>query len=457
MRLHYRLASALAAAALLTACGSPSTQQIPKLKYEKFTLPNGLEVIIHEDHATPIAVVDTWYHVGSGDEKPGRTGFAHLFEHVMFMGSQNVPYGKFDQSLEAAGANNNGSTTEDRTNYFESGPSNVVPLALWLDADRMGWLLPTMDQQKLDAQRDVVKNERRQSVDNVPYGRSDETILAALYPKGHPYSWPVIGSMTDLSAASVEDVKQFFRTYYAPNNATMVIAGDVRPDSVKAWVTKYFADIPRNPSAPTRPQVTPVALAKDTTLVLEDKVQLPRIYYTWPSMPAFNADEAPLDHFADILGGNESSRLYRRLVYEMQIAQDVAAYNQCGKLAGVFQIVATPAPGHTPAEVAKVIDEEVKKALDSGMTDRELQRAKNSRRAAFLDELSSVLGKSEQLNRYNYLAGNPDYVQQDAARYDKVTQADMQRVAKQNLAKGKVVLTVVPEGKRDLALPGGAK
>jgi zinc protease len=451
------MAGALVAAALLASCGSPSSQQIPKLKYEKFTLPNGLEVIIHEDHSTPIAVVDTWYHVGSGDEKPGRTGFAHLFEHVMFMGSQNVPYGKFDQSLEAAGANNNGSTTEDRTNYFESGPSNVVPLALWLDADRMGWLLPTMDQQKLDAQRDVVKNERRQGVDNVPYGLADETILAALYPKGHPYSWPVIGSMADLSAASVDDVKEFFRMYYAPNNATMVIAGDVRPDSVKAWVTKYFGDVPRNPKTPTRAQVAPLKLAKDITLVLEDKVQLPRIFYTWPTMPAFHADEAPLDHFADILGGNESSRLYRRLVHELQIAQDVAASNQCGKLAGVFQIVVTPAPGHTPAEVAKVIDEEVKKALDTGLTEREIARAKNSRRASFLDGLSSILGKAEELNRYNYFVGNPDYVQEDAARYDKVTGADIQRVARQYLAAGKVVLTVVPTGKRDLALAGGAK
>jgi zinc protease len=314
-----------------------------------------------------------------------------------------------------------------------------------------------MDAQKLDAQRDVVQNERRQGVDNVPYGRADETILAALYPNGHPYSWPVIGSMADLAAASVDDVKEFFRMYYAPNNATIVIAGDVNPDSIKTWVTKYFGEIPRNDNTPVRAQVAPVSLAKDTVLVLEDKVQLARLYYTWPTIPAFHADEAPLDHLADILGGGKSSRLYRRLVYEMQIAQDVSVGHPAYKLAGNFDITSTPAPGHTPAEVAKVIGEELQKMIAAGITDRELERAKNSRRAGFLNNLSSIFGKAEQLNRYNYLAGTPDFVQQDAARYDRVTQADVQRVAKEYLSKGKVVLTIVPEGKGDLALTGAAQ
>jgi zinc protease len=458
MRPSIRLAHALGASALVAVTAFTAVaQQIPKLRYEKFTLPNGLEVIIHEDHSTPIAVVDTWYKVGSGDERLGRTGFAHLFEHVMFMGSQNVPVGKFDEWLEAAGVNNNGSTTSDRTNYYEVGPSNALPLKLWLDADRMGWLLPTMDQQKLDAQRDVVKNERRQSYDNQPYGRAYETIIAALYPKGHPYSWPTIGSMADLTAASLEDVKEFFRLYYAPNNATIVIAGDVRPDSVRAWVTKYFADVPRNTTAPVRPSVRPFSRTGDTTLVLEDKVQLPRIYYTWPTIPAFHADEAALDHFADILGGGESSRLHQKLVYQMQIAQFVAANHPASKLDGTWQIIASPMPGHTPEEIAKVINDELAKAIAEGVTDRELQRAKNSRRAGFLDGLSSILGKAEQLNRYNYFVGNPDYTQQDAARYDAVTLADVKRVAQQYLTKGKVVLTVVPEGKRNLALPGAQR
>jgi zinc protease len=454
MRRHFALL-ALAAAALLTS--SASAQQIPRLQYEKFTLPNGLEVILHEDHSTPIVVVDTWYKVGSGDEKRGRTGFAHLFEHVMFMGSQHVPVGKFDEWLEAAGVNNNGSTSTDRTNYYELGPSNALPLMLWLDADRMGWLLPTMDQAKLDLQRDVVKNERRQRVDNVPYGRASEMILSALYPAEHPYSWSVIGSMADLSAASVEDVSEFFRLYYAPNNATMVIAGDIRPDSVKAWVTKYFAEIPRNTKPIVRNTVRPITRTTDTVMVLEDKVQLPRIYYTWPTVPAFAPDEAALDLLASILSGDRSARLQRRLVYDMQIAQDVSTFHPTGKLAGTFQLTATPRPGQTPAAIAAVIQEELAKVIADGVTPRELERAKNSNRASFLDGLASILGKAEQLNRYNYFVGDPDFVRQDAARYEAVTLADIKRVAQQYLTKGKIVLTVVPEGQSALALPGGTK
>ncbi|HEY3746871.1 MAG TPA: pitrilysin family protein, partial [Gemmatimonadaceae bacterium] len=252
-------------------------QTTPRIQFEKYTLPNGLEVILHEDHSTPIVAVDTWYHVGSGDEQVGRTGFAHLFEHIMFMGSQHVPVGVFDQMLEAAGGDNNGSTTEDRTNYYEILPSNALPLALWLDSDRMGFLLPTMDLAKVNLQRDVVKNERRQRVDNVPYGRADEVILAALYPKSHPYSWPVIGSMADLSAASLADVQNFFRTYYAPNNATLVIAGDFDPAATKRLVAQYFGGIARGPAIQRRTTVPQVLIPRDTFLVLEDRVQLPRL------------------------------------------------------------------------------------------------------------------------------------------------------------------------------------
>jgi zinc protease len=267
--------------ALTVAAAGARAQSVPRIPFEKYTLPNGLEVILHEDHSTPVVAVDMWYHVGSGDETKGRTGFAHLFEHIMFMGSEHVPVGKFDQWLEAAGANNNGSTNEDRTNYYEWMPSNALPLALWLDADRMGHLLTTMDQSKLDLQRDVVKNERRQSYDNVPYGRADETIGAALFPAGHPYSWPTIGSMTDLSAASLDDVKNFFRTYYAPNNATLTIAGDFNRDSVRTLVAHLFGGIPRGPVIPPRPRITSVPVPRDTFLVLEDKMQLPRLDYAW--------------------------------------------------------------------------------------------------------------------------------------------------------------------------------
>ncbi len=451
-----RIRTLLALGALLVAPLIARAQAVPALRFEKYTLPNGLEVILHEDHSVPLVAVDTWYHVGSGDEKPGRTGFAHLFEHIMFMGSQHVPVGQFDQWLEAAGGNNNGSTNEDRTNYYETVPSNALPLALWLDADRMGYLLPTMDQAKVDLQRDVVKNERRQRVDNVPYGRSEETILAALYPAGHPYSWPVIGSMADLSAATLGDVQNFFRTYYAPNNATLVIAGDFAPDSAKAWVRQYFGGIPRGPKLPTRPSPTAVRLTRDTMLVLEDRVQLPRFYYAWPAVRNFTADDAPLDVLADVLAGDKNSRLYKRLVYDQQTAQSVIAYNNSSRLAGQFQLSVTPKPGQAPATLATAVDEEIARVAREGPTARELARAKNTIRASFLDRLASVNSKADVLNTYNYLAGTPDYVQRDAARYDAVTAADVQRVARQYLTAHKVVLTVVPTGQRALALGGAA-
>ena len=444
--------TARAQAPAAPAAGTPAAA-VPALRFEKYTLPNGLEVILHEDHSVPLVAVNTWYKVGSGDERRGRTGFAHLFEHVMFMGSQHVPVGAFDQWLEAAGANNNGSTSADRTNYFEWMPSNALPLALWLDADRMGYLLPTMDQAKLDLQRDVVKNERRQGVDNVPYGRADETIGAALYPATHPYSWPVIGSMADLSAAALDDVKEFFRTYYAPNNATLVIAGDFQPDSARAWVQRYFGDIPRGPALPARPEPAPVQLARDTVLVLEDQVQLPRFWYTYPTVPLYAPDDAALDVLALILGGDKNSRLYRRLVYDTQLAQSAVASHQSQRLAGAFQVDVTPKPGIAPTRLAAMVDAEIARLAAEGPTARELARAQNSIRASFLDRLAGVVGKADLLNGYNYLAGTPDFAQRDAARYDALTAADVQRVARQYLTQPRVVLTVVPEGQRALALP----
>jgi zinc protease len=422
------------------------TAGLPKLAFEKYTLPNGLEVILHEDHSVPLVAVDTWFKVGSGNEQPGRTGFAHLFEHVMFTGSEHVPAGAFDQWLEAAGAaDNNGSTSPDRTNYYEIMPSNALPLALWLDADRMGFLLPTMDRAKLDLQRDVVKNERRERIDNAPYGRADETIAAALFPKAHPYAWPVVGSMADLSAASLDDVKGFFRTYYAPNNATLTIAGDFDRDSVRRWVERYYGDIPRGPEV-ARPAVPAVALPRDTFLVLEDAVQLPRVYYTWHTPKALSPDDGVLDLLAYVLAGDKNSRLYKSLVYDTQVAQEVNAYQVSGRLDGYFRVDVTPKPGQSPQRVAAMVDAELRRLMDGGVTDRELARAKNTTRANLLDRLASVLGKADQLNFYNYFAGTPDYVQQDAERYARVTADDVRRVARAYLGAPKVVLTVVPQG-----------
>lgn len=439
-----------------------SAQKAPSIPHEKYTLPNGLEVILHVDRSVPIVAVENFYKVGSGDEKVGRTGFAHLFEHVMFMGSENVPVGKFDEWLEAAGASNNGSTNFDRTNYYETGPSNALPLMLWLDADRMGWLLPTMDQSKLDLQRDVVKNERRQGVDNAPYGKADETILPVLFPKGHPYSWDVIGSMDDLSAAAVDDVKGFFRQYYAPNNATITIAGDFNADSAKAWVQKYFGHIPRSLATITRPVVPPITLTKDSVLVVEDRVQLPRVYYTWHGVKSFSPDDAALDALADIVAGGKSSRLYRTLVYEKQLAQDVRMSNQSQKLDGMIQLVVTAKPGVLPSDIDTEISRALSTVIASGVTDRELTRVKNGMRASMLDGLANVSSKAFRLSYYNYVTGSPDYLAQDLARYDALTPAAVQAAARTFLAgTPRVVLTIVPEGKTSLALTsatlGGVK
>ncbi|MFL5485712.1 MAG: M16 family metallopeptidase [Gemmatimonadaceae bacterium] len=446
----------LVAFCYLIGCGTTAVplvaQSTPRIQFERYTLPNGLEVILHEDHSTPIVAVDTWYHVGSGDEQVGRTGFAHLFEHIMFMGSEHVAVGAFDQLLESAGANNNGSTTEDRTNYYETLPSNALALALWLDADRMGFLLPTMDLAKVNLQRDVVKNERRQRVDNVPYGRADEIILAALYPKSHPYSWPVIGSMADLSAASLTDVQNFFKTYYAPNNATLSIAGDFDPATVKKLVAQYFSSIPRGPAVTRRVSVPAVVIPRDTFLVLEDKVQLPRVFYTWHSVKGFSKDDAALDILAQVVANDKNSRLYKKLVYDLQIAQNVSAFQDGSRLDGKFQIDITPKPGQKVADIDRIVQTEIANVINNGISQRELQRAQNLYKASFLNRLASVLGKAEVLNTYNYFVGNPDFVQQDAARYERVTAADVQRVAKTYLGRPKIVLTVVPEGKKDMML-----
>jgi zinc protease len=435
------LRSAIAVAALCTTAGA----QVPRLAIERYTLPNGLTVVLQPDHSTPVVAVRVEYHVGSADEHLGRTGLAHLFEHLMFMGSEHVPLGKFDQWLEAAGANNNGFTTHDITSYYEWMPSNALPLALWLDADRMGWLLPTMTLKRVDVQRDVVKNERRERYDNAPYGRANETILAALYPTGNPYQWSVIGSMTDLSAASLSDVQSFFKTYYAPNNATLVVVGDFVPDSAKQWIKADFGSIPRGSVVPTRPTVPSFTLPRDTTVTLQDRVQLPRVYCAWHGVKVYSPDDASLDLLAYILAGDNASRLYLTLVHDRQIAQDISAQNQDFRLDGLFTIAVTPKPSVTTAAVDSVLLAEVTKVIDNGVTDAELTRAKNVQRTGMLDRLAGVTERSDALAYYDYVVGTPDYVAQDFERYEHVTVADVQRVARTYLGAHKVVLTVVPE------------
>ncbi|MFI5206518.1 MAG: M16 family metallopeptidase [Gemmatimonadales bacterium] len=446
------------AAVLLTA-GPPvrlSAQDL-RVRYETFTLPNGLQVIVHEDRSVPVVAVNIWYHVGSGDEHVGRTGFAHLFEHIMFMGSQHVPTGRFDQLLEAAGADNNGSTTEDRTNYYEEGPSNSLGLMLYLDSDRMGYLIPEITPDKVNLQRGVVENERRQRVDNQPYGLAEENILSRLYPAGHPYSWPVIGSMTDLEAASIEDVRNFFRTWYVPNNATLVIAGAVTPAEGRQIATRWFADVPKGSDVSRNAAPAAFSLPRDVYATLEDRVQLPRVYNAWHTVKAFASDDAALDVLTDILASGRSSRLYQRLVYQMQIATQVTAYEDSKRVDGDLRIFATARPGHDLNELERVINEEVGRIAADGPTDREVERVRNQNEAQFLSRMETVLGKADQLNYYNYFMGTPDYFQQDLGRYRRVAAADVQRVARQYLAdQHRVVLSVVPQGKTNLAATEGA-
>ncbi len=422
-----------------------------KINYQRFVLDNGLQVILHEDHSVPTVTVNVWYHVGSGSEKPGRTGFAHLFEHLMFEGSGNVPEGKFDEWLEAAGGDNNGSTTPDRTNYYENLPSNALELALFLESDRMGYLLNAMTPAKVDGQRDVVKNERRQSYENRPYGLAWPTISNYLYEPNFPYHWPTIGSMEDLSAASYQDVVDFFKKYYVPNNASLVIAGDINSTQVKALVHKWFDEVPAGKFVP--PVDAPVAYStEEKRIVMEDKVQLPRIYMTWQTPSHFAPGDAELDILANILAGGKNSRLYKRLVYDMQIAQDVTSFSNKGTLSSGFFVIVTARSGHTLDEIEKIIREEIAKVKNEVPSQRELDRAVNQFEAGFLDGLENIGDKADQLNAYYVETGNPDYFNEDLARYKAVDVSDISTTAQTFLRdNSEVVLSVVPAGKKDLA------
>jgi len=440
-------------AALTLTFATPSFAQSTltniDVKYTQFTLPNGLTVILHEDHAVPLVTTNMWYHVGSAREKPGRTGFAHLFEHLMFMGSAHVKPGEFDDWLENVGGTNNGSTENDRTNYWINVPSNALDLALFLESDRMGFLLESMTPKTVDAQREVVKNERRQSYENRPYGQAELLLNELLYPPDHPYHWPVIGYMPDLTAASFDDVVEFFKKYYAPSNASLVVGGDIDPAATRKLVEKWFSDVKPGESV-AKLTAPPVSLTGVTKRTITDKVQLPRIYVAWLTPPHFQPGDAALDMVADALAGGKNSRLYKRLVYDMQIAQDVSAYQASQQLSSYFLIQATARPGHTADELLKVIDEEVTKLQNETPPVGETQRSINSIEASFLRRLERVGGfggTADQLNAYFTYTGTPGYFNQDLDRYRATTPADVRAAAAQYLPKDRrVELTVVPEG-----------
>ncbi|HEV2837372.1 MAG TPA: pitrilysin family protein [Pyrinomonadaceae bacterium] len=436
------------AALLIACCVAQSSLAQIKIPYETYKLPNGLTVILSVDRTTPTVAVDIWYHVGSKNEMAGRTGFAHLFEHVMFTGSGHVPYGLHDKLTEGVGGGNNGSTTNDRTNYFETIPSNYLESALWLESDRMGFLLDTLDLAKLNAQRDVVKNERRQSYDNQPYGRVSEIFSAAMYPKGHPYSWPVIGSMTDLSAAAEEDVKAFFRLYYAPNNATLAVVGDFDPAQAKAWIQKYFGDLPKG-QAVQRPTVPLGKLETSKRLVYEDRVQVPRLYIQWPTIGT--RQDHGLGTMGSILTGSRTARLTKALVYDQQLASNVFAFQNSAEDVGVFQIVVIPRPEHTLTELEAAVDQVLQKFIAEGPTAEELQRAKSGLELNFLRGLESNLGKAEQLLDGEVFYGNPGQYSIDYQKILATTTDDVKRVATRYLSGPRIVLSVVPKGKKDQA------
>ncbi len=453
MRTSIRL---LLAAGMFAALWMPSlagAQGAPRLAvpYTEFTLANGLHVILHRDTSVPIVTVNVWYHVGSGSEKPGRTGFAHLFEHLMFEGSKHVPEGAFDTLLEGAGANNNGSTTVDRTNYYIDGPSNALELMLFLESDRMAYLLDTMSPERVNGQRDVVKNERRQSIENRPYGIPELELDSLLYPKGHPYSWSTIGSMEDLSAASHEDVQEFFRLYYAPNNASLVIAGDIEIETTKALVEKWFGEVPRGKPVP--PVAPPAAMLTGVTKkTMTDRVQLPRLYLAWLTPATYKPGDAALDVVASLLAGGKNSRLYKRLVYDLQIAQEVYAYQQSQALGSNFMLVATARPGKSLDEIQKVIDEEIERLASTPAEPREIERVRNQIEATFLrraERVGGMYGKADQLNAYYTLTGTPDFFEEDLARYRALDATDLSSAVRTFLPRDRrVELIVMPEEKK---------
>ena len=425
------------------------------LPFTKRTLANGLDVIVHEDHHVPIVAVNIWYHVGSKDERPGRTGFAHLFEHLMFEGSEHHNAGFFPP-LQQAGGVLNGSTSTDRTNYWEVVPTSAVDLALWMESDRMGFLLPAVTPERFQTQRDVVLNERRQNYENRPYGFALMAMMAALFPEDHPYHWLTIGSSDDIRAMRLEDVQAFFRTYYHPANASLTLAGDIETERAFDLADRYFGELLPGPR-PAPVQRT-ADLAGEVRLVLEDRVEMPRVYMAWLSPAMFDEGDAELDLLGDLLANGKTSRLYRTLVYERRVALDVSAYQSSQELAGFFLLVATAAPGGSLTDIATVIDAALQRLIEAGPSESEMERARAQIEAHFMYRLQTVGGfggKSDQLNAYNVLRGDPGFFPADLSRYREATTAGVRQATARVLGfDRRVILSVVPRGQRELALSG---
>jgi zinc protease len=424
------------------------------IPFVRHTLANGLNVLVHEAPNCPIVAVNVWYHVGSKNEKPGRTGFAHLFEHLMFEGSEHYDKGYF-HPLQEAGALLNGSTNADRTNYWEVVPANTLELALWMESDRMGFLLPALTEAKFENQRDVVLNERRQQYENRPYGLAGTAIVAALYPPDHPYHWLTIGAAADIRAARIDDVREFFRTYYRPRNASLAIAGDVRTDEALRLAEAYFGEIEPGDPPPPVEYSAPPPLEGDRGLVLLDQVELPRLYLAWHSPALFTPGDAELDLVAEVLASGKTSRLYRSLVFERRLATEVAASQNSREIGSFFQIVATAAPGRTLAELEAAITAELSAFIEQGPTAIEMERCRAQAESQFVYRLQTVGGfggKGDQLNAYHVFLGDPGYFDRDLARYREATAEALRQSAAEWLGRGRVVLSVVPRARPSLAL-----
>ncbi|MXZ91493.1 MAG: insulinase family protein [Chloroflexi bacterium] len=416
------------------------------IAFEKHTLPNGLDVILHQDRSIPVAAVNVWYHVGSKDEELARTGFAHLFEHIMFRGTRHHKASHFEP-LQKIGATLNGSTTGDRTNYWEDVPSNYLELALWLEADRMGFLLDALDQDGFDTERDVVKNERRQSYENRPYGMAQWHIQQALFPLPHPYHWMTIGSQEDLDAASLDDVKDFFRQYYSPSNASLAIAGDIDTDAALGLAERYFADLPPGPAV-RRIGRADSPLAGRVDLEMTDRVTLPRLYSVRLAPANLSGEDDAGDILRAILSDGQSSRMYRKLVYEKQIAQSASVGYYAAEIAGQFRMELTPADGHTLEEVEEAAEEVLASIATEPPTDEEFERAINRiemQHYRMLARVGGFGGRADALNYFNVFTGDPDGLNTAMDGYRKVTREDVLRVHRQIMDAGQVRMQVNPE------------
>ena len=423
-----------------------------KLAYTKHTLANGLDVLLHEDHDCPIVAVNVWYHVGSKNERPGRTGFAHLFEHLMFEGSEHHDHGYFPP-LQRAGAAVNGSTNADRTNYWEVVPPSALELALWMESDRMGYLLPALTEAKFANQRQVVLNERRQNYENRPYGLAPMALLAALYPPDHPYHWTTIGEIADLNGVALEHVRAFFTRYYHPANASLALAGDFESDAALALARRYFEELA--PGEPVEPVSAHTTIVGETRVLLEDRVELPRLHVAWLTPKMFDTGDADLDLAADLLANGKTSRLYRRLVFQ-GIATDVSASQNSREIGGFLQITATAAPGHSLSELQRAITEEVARLAADGPTDDEIDRGRVQAEAQFMFRLQTIGGfggKSDQLNAYNVFLNDPGYFSDDLGRYQRATKTSVRESVVAFLGPAnRVLLSIVPRGRTDLAV-----